>query len=260
MFCRPEVLLRYKADTDKYRIRHRSIECRGVWHLQSFDINEEGQVFTYLGDLARLPYDEQLHWKAHNEAPRAPISRRALKTDFEGDFAFDEYDPLESLKQRLHEWDRRKVAWWTLRAAKSPDRVQYPVTTSADEWANELMNVHQFLVEGFEEVRLRERATTPGATPDPRWRSLKLIEACLMRWGFDEERARAITAPFHQLHDLRIKVKGHASGKDAAKMQREAIAKYGSYRKHFEALCAGCDESVRIVDELFAAEWGTTGR
>jgi hypothetical protein len=254
-FFRPEVLLRYKQDSDKYRIRHRSIGCRGAWHLQTFDMNEAGQVFTYLCYLSRLPYEEQLYWKAHNEEPKAPISKRALKTDFEGAFFVDEPDPLEQLKQRLDDWYRRRVEWWTLRAEKLPDRCQYPVTSSADEWADEIMNLHQLLVEGFEETRLRARVAALGSMPEPRWRSLKLLEACLVAWRFDEERARKITAPFHQLHELRIKVKGHAPGTEADALKREAVAEHRSYQRHFEAVCAACAESVEVIDQVFSAEW-----
>ena len=50
VFFRPEVLLKYKADSDKYRLAGRSISCRGGWSLQTYDINDAGQVHTYLVD------------------------------------------------------------------------------------------------------------------------------------------------------------------------------------------------------------------
>ena len=75
-FFRPEVLSKYKADSEKYRLDDRSISCRGAWHLETYDINEAGQVHTYLVYLRRLPYEEQLHWKAYNERPKGPISKR----------------------------------------------------------------------------------------------------------------------------------------------------------------------------------------
>jgi hypothetical protein len=60
-FFRPEVLLKYKADTDKYRVSDRAITCRDAWHLQNYDVNDAGQVHTYLIYLGRLPYQEQLY-------------------------------------------------------------------------------------------------------------------------------------------------------------------------------------------------------
>ena len=48
VFFRPEVLQKYKADRDKYRLDEWSISCRGTWSLQTYDINEAGQVHTYI--------------------------------------------------------------------------------------------------------------------------------------------------------------------------------------------------------------------
>jgi hypothetical protein len=61
VFFRPDVLLKYKADSDKYEIQDRSITCRNAWHLQTYDVNDAGQVHTYLKYLSHLPYDEQLY-------------------------------------------------------------------------------------------------------------------------------------------------------------------------------------------------------
>jgi hypothetical protein len=54
-FFRAEVLHKYKADLEKYRFEDRSIGCRGTWHLQTYDINEAGQVHTYLRYLGKSP-------------------------------------------------------------------------------------------------------------------------------------------------------------------------------------------------------------
>jgi hypothetical protein len=47
-FFRPEVLSKYKADSDKYKLDERTISCRGAWSLKSYDVNEAGQVHTYI--------------------------------------------------------------------------------------------------------------------------------------------------------------------------------------------------------------------
>jgi len=57
-FFRTEVLHRFKADPEKYALEERSISCRNAWYLKTYDINEAGQVHTYIGYLADLPYEE----------------------------------------------------------------------------------------------------------------------------------------------------------------------------------------------------------
>ena len=110
-FFRPDVLLRYKSDSDKYTLQDRSISCRGAWHLQTYDINEAGQVHTYIVYLRSLPYEEQLYWKAHNEAPKASISKRAFRSDFEGRWE-NEYDALQNLREEVRRLNEKAPPWW----------------------------------------------------------------------------------------------------------------------------------------------------
>lgn len=249
-FFRPEVLSKYKSDREKYQLRSRSVSCRGAWELKTFDINDAGQVHTYLVYLGNLPYEEQLHWKQYNEEPKAPISARAFKTDFEGEF-YEEEDPLENLKHKLYELNEMNVKWWVLRDPQAIDKVHYPYTTSKDEWAEEILNLDQLLIEGFEEKWLRRKAQDLGRTPDDRFRSLKLIEECLVGVAFDEDHARRILGPFHDVHNLRSKLKGHTSGQEAAQIRKDALRDFGSFRKHFENLCTRCDDSLKMIINAF---------
>jgi len=241
-FFRPEVLLKYKSDREKYQLGHRSVSCRGAWDLRTFDINAEGQVHTYLVYLRSLPYEEQLHWKQYNEVPKGPISERAFKSDFNGEWS-DDYDPLLSLKRKLGDLSAAKAPWWKLRSSDLTQKAHYPVTTSPDEWADEILHLDQLLVEGLDEKTLRARC---GET-DLRIRSLGLLERCLVQYGFDDERARDLVKPLKELHDLRSKVKGHASGSDAKALRQAAIKEHGSLREHYQALAQRCDESFAAI-------------
>ncbi len=247
-FFKPEVLLKYKADSEKYQISERSISCRGTWHLQTYDINEAGQVHTYLVYLKNLPYQEQLYWKSFNEPPKGPISKRSIKTDFEGCW-HTEYDPLNSLKAALREFGQRQVPWWELRSEKLLEQLQYPVTTSADEWANDLLLLDQLVVEGFQTGWLKDKALELGRTLDPKFGSIKVTEECLLGLGFAQDEADKTVAPLRTAHHLRTKVKGHSSECEARKIKLESLKTYGSYRNHFQALCKCCDESIRRIGE-----------
>jgi hypothetical protein len=250
VFFNPEVLLKYKADSEKYHLVGRSISCRGAWSLQTYDVNDAGQVHTYLVYLRNLPYKEQLYWKSYNEPPKAPISKRAFTTDFVGEW-HSEYDPLESLTQAIGDLHRDQAPWWTLRSDKLLDRLHYPVTTSADEWAAEILNLDQLVAEGFETKWLRGKAQSLGRTPDVKLRSLRLVEECLLALGFAEDDAKKLVLPLTEAHDLRCKVKGHASGKEGVALKKQVLRDHGSYKNHFRALCRRCDESIRGIAEAF---------
>ena len=104
-FFKPDVLLKYKSDSEKYTLEHRSIRARGGWYLKSYDVNIEGQVHAYLYDLAKLPYSEQLYWQSFNEWPKGGISKRAFESDFEGSFTSIP-DPLLDLKYEISKLDK----------------------------------------------------------------------------------------------------------------------------------------------------------
>jgi hypothetical protein len=53
-FFRPDVILKYKTDKEKYTVGERDITCRAAWHLKAFDVNEAGQVFAYIRYLRDL--------------------------------------------------------------------------------------------------------------------------------------------------------------------------------------------------------------
>jgi hypothetical protein len=249
-FFRPEVLARFKADPDKYDLSDREISCRNAWSLRTYDINEAGQVHTYIGYLANLPFEEQQYWKLYNEWPKANISKRAFQNDILGEWS-SERDPLRSVKQTVRTLDKEKPAWWKPRGEALADRVLAPTTSSAKEWADEILALDQLIVEGFLPKALRTFAQTLGVTVDSTWASLRLVEAILEGLGATTDEAKARVAPIRTLHHLRSKAKGHASGEGKA-LEREALAKHGSFRAHFLILCEGCDDALTSIVEALA--------
>jgi hypothetical protein len=249
-FFRPEVLLKYKADSEKYRLAGRSISCRGGWSLQTYDINDAGQVHTYLVYLGNLPFQEQLYWKSYNEAPKGSISDRAFTTDFEGNWDL-EYDPLNSINVIVGDLHSDQVPWWTLRSEGLREQLHYPVTSSADEWANEILHLDQLIVEGFETRWLRSKAQSMGRVPNVSFGSLRLVEECLIALGVGEDDAKDTVAPLKETHHLRSKVKGHASGKEAAAIRKQILKEHGAYKEHFRVLSKRCDESIRTIAKVF---------
>jgi hypothetical protein len=137
-----------------------------------------------------------------------------------------------------------------MRSSGLVDKVHYPVTASADEWANELLNLDQLLVEGFKVDALREKAVALGRNPDKGFRSLKLLEECLIGLGLNEVDAAEVVGPFKELHDLRSKMKGHVSGAEGAEIKRKILTENGSYKNHFLKLLTSCDKSIGIVLDI----------
>jgi hypothetical protein len=252
-FFRPEVLQRFKADPEKYNLEERSITCRGTWHLKSYDINEAGQVHAYIGDLARLPYEEQIYWKTFNEWPKGTISARAHRTDIEGSWDTD-YNPLLSLKSKIRMLDDRQPEWWSPRGEALMDSVLAPATDSPKEWGDEIMALDQVLVEGFLDKPLRAAAKAKGRVLEDGWRSLKLLYEILVGNGMNPTDAKQLMEPLKKLHDLRTEIRGHATNEKKEVAIREVRSTHGNFRAHFFNLAKGCDKALDKVLEVLGFE------
>ena len=252
-FFRADVLLRFKADPEKFDLTDRTIGCRNAWYLKTYDINETGQVHTYIGYLANLPYEEQLYWQSFNEWPKGPISKRAFENDFEGKFS-SEYDPLHMLKYKIRQLDESPPAWWKPRGDEILDAARYPATDSVSEWGDEVLALDQLIVEGFLQKPLQKLATAAGRAIEKDWQSLRLLQDNLQAQGRDVEEVKAITEPLVRLHRLRTILKGHGAPSERTTATKQARTEHGTLRAHFTALAGECDAAfVEILKSLGVA-------
>jgi len=252
-FFRPEVLHRFKADPEKYAMDDRSIGCRGAWYLKSYDINDAGQVHAYIGDLAHLPFEEQMYWQSFNEWPKGSISKRAHQNDILGEFS-TEYDPLNSIKRKVKLLDDASPSWWKPRDEKLSDAARYPATDSVLEWGNEVLALDQYLVEGFLEKPLRVLIEERGGKPEPSWRSIRLLQAFLETTGQTPEAAESIIAPLKTLHNLRTPLRGHASSSTKRAAEFDARKAFGTLRAHYTDLAGKCDNALDAILQAFGID------
>jgi hypothetical protein len=245
-FFRPDVLNKYKLDPDKYTFGYRSITCRASWSLK-YDINEAGQVHAYLIDLARLPYQEQLHWKAANVPPEGSISERAFRNDFKGEW-FSADDPLEDLKRHLIEFPKaeqqgREVAIWAASEdakARGFPRLTYVVTESTKEWEDQILELNKVLVEGFKKPALKLAAKALGADDDTtaQFGTLRLLRFCLEKRGVEPEVINDSVGPLQELNDLRSA--GGVAHTGTRKVDQDQ-------REHYRALLRACDGAMESL-------------
>jgi hypothetical protein len=248
-FFRPDVILKYKTDKEKYTIGERNITCRSAWHLQAFDVNEAGQVFAYICYLRNLPYAEQLHWQSYNEAPKAGISERAITNDFKGEFTTFK-DPLGEVLPIVRPWQDTRVPWWTLREDRLLERVSTPLTTSRDEWADAFMDLAKLVVEGFVITAIRARLEKLSIPYEQKEQSIALLERLINQEAESTEKQPLIGLRTVQL--IRTKVKGHASGREVETLVKEVIAEHESFTKHFKHVCAMLVLELQTIAGAFA--------
>jgi hypothetical protein len=247
-FFRSEVLLKYKADRDKYIVGERYVSCRAAWRLEGIDVNEAGQVHVYICDLRCLPYKEQLHRLSFNEPPKAGISERAFTNDFKGEWATF-MDPLQDILSIIRRWQNNKVAWWTLRDERLLHRVNTPLTASRDEWAEAFMDLAKLVVEGFETKSLRAKLDAALVPYDQRDPTIALLEKLLNNGDTSGEVQKLDGLRSVQL--LRSKAKGHAGGSEADQLAQDALAEHETFGNHFWYVCTQVADELISIEELF---------
>lgn len=216
IFFKAEVLDLYKNNPDKYELTERSIDCRGGWHLETYDINHYNQVHTYAVYLARLPYKEQLHWLQYNEKPKGPISERAFQTDFEGNFP-SEVSKLEMLRQSLEKlgnvkignrgfpvWSPKGGSW--ISASKG---LHYVNSENSNQWHDFIIALANVTNEGFQIKPLRELASIFGDY-DKKLGTLGLIKYILQSSNHGAN-IPTIHGVLNELQEKRGKGKAHGT-------------------------------------------------
>ncbi|MGB9835005.1 MAG: hypothetical protein ACPLPW_08590 [bacterium] len=244
-FFKPEVLLRYRQDPSRFQINDRWIHCKGAWSIR-YDINEEGQVHVYICDLSQLPYEEQLHWKAFNEPPKAGLSQRALKTDFDGEWD-NSYNPLQSLKAILSEFPQKDEkgnpcqVWQMPPASKTSDLIflEYVVTGGQKEWKDQILALSNILVDGLNTRYINSLAEALSCR-DEKLGSIKQLARILEVIGISPGEINTIIDPLLDLWDLRSNVVAHPT--------REPP--HCDLCQHFKELLERCDVAMHKLSEL----------
>ncbi len=206
-FFKPEVLLKYKNDPEKYEITDRTIHCRGAWSLKTYDINEEGQVHTYLCYLRYLPHSEQIYWKSFNEPPKGGLSKRAITTDFAGKW-YTGKDPLNELKHALKNFPTIETGGIPISLYKTNvkdlEELHYVVTEAKEEFRTEIIKLARVVIDALSKDEIRKLARKIGCD-DPQLGSIKLLASCLSSIRVDELVIKEIISPLQELWDLRSK-------------------------------------------------------
>ena len=249
-FFKPEVLSKYKADRDKYTVneRNRTINCRGAWYLKNYDINDAGQVHAYLCDLRHLPYQEQLHWKSHNEEPKGPISKRAYENDFVGQWSSDA-TPLEKVLDVVSEWAKQKFDWWHIEDEELSRRVNTPVADSRDEWGTAFLELSKVVIEGFRKKPIQALLRQENVPFENSDGTLALLEKLISSQAPEGERPVQLRG-LKQAQLIRTKVHSHSGGSEADEATKEALMEYGTYRGHFEQTCDQIADELGVVEEV----------
>lgn len=165
VFFRREVLAKYFAEPERYKVSDGLLSCLGLWSCQ-IDNDLESHVMVFLGDLGRdLPYEEQLHWRQYNVLPAGGVSETNFRRSFLAQFTDPQSPDLTFRNEYVdttREW--KKALGWSLFLPLSRgdthllDTIRIPVTDSQAEFDEQIGHLTKLLVDSLNEKELEARA------------------------------------------------------------------------------------------------------
>ncbi|HEY9755902.1 MAG TPA: hypothetical protein V6C97_12120 [Oculatellaceae cyanobacterium] len=157
VFFKPEVMSKYHSQPEKYSVTDGYFSCGNLWGMEIDNNREDGFISAYLGDLNKLPYKEQQHWKLYNVAPKGGISATAFARDFDCQFA------APTAADHVFNWkfEEQRKAWtnqfgWTLFKPLHEDdehrTIHIPLNKT--DWEAQVINLSMILIESINEKEL----------------------------------------------------------------------------------------------------------
>ena len=218
VFFKREVLKKYYDNPSKYSVNARYLSCLNLWGLP-IDINPKGLVYVWLGDLGRIPYKEQQHWRQYNTPPEGGITEHRWKTDFLAEFA-DPNEPVFRFRwayQRTQKHFRTAYGFELFLELSEEDSHCYstlhvPVTNEQKELDEQIQNLAKILNDSLNKRSLDNKAD----------KSITALENFLIS-KVGPKMAHELVEPFRMVQNLRSSGVAHRKGKGYSKY----IAKYG---------------------------------
>jgi len=157
-----EVLEKYYDNPSKYAISDSYFGCGSLWGL-FIDNNHDDKVCAWIGDLGKLPYTEQLHWKSHNIVPSGRVSDVFYRRQILG-LPADSKQPDHIFKDWLSsliEVCAQRLSWQLLLPLDDGDvhhlaAIRIPATNEQNAFDELVLSLTKLLIDSLNEKELNK--------------------------------------------------------------------------------------------------------
>ena len=210
-----DVLDKYYQKPSKYTVRSGVLHCGHEWGLP-MDNNHSDKVCAWLGDLGRIPYDEQLHWRAHNIPPSGGLSEAFYKNQILA-VPTDSNRP-EHLFRKSYDNLRRvceEHLGWTLLIPLGPEdkhhleTLRIPSTNEQREFDELVLSLTKTIIDSLNEKKLREMISDESRSDIGK--GIRLLEIVLEQQGVQHHSDHILY--LRTLQSLRSTGVAHRKGK-----------------------------------------------
>ena len=159
---RRDVLDKYYQKPSTYSVKSGILHGGHEWGLP-MDNSHEDKVCAWLGDLGRIPHDEQLHWRAHNIPPSGTLS----ETFYANQILATPTDSNRPDHLFMRSYDKLQKVWgenlgWSVLVPLSSDdshhlqTLRIPSTEEQREFDELVLSLTKVLIDSINEKKLKE--------------------------------------------------------------------------------------------------------
>jgi hypothetical protein len=258
IYFKQEVLKKY-YDNSRYTASSYGVSFLDIWHIP-IAINKEGLVHAWLGDLGRISYEEQLHWKQYNVAPSGGINEEFYKTQILAQFV-EPKDPIYQLHQTREKLNKKTLSRFGFRIFKElreedayiVKSIHIPTVDEQKELDEQLIYLSKYLVDSLSKSDLEAHVTwRPGHSEEDT--HIRFLQAFLIeRLGYSETLARQSVEALRIAQALRSQSAAHVKSNEYQRLlERIGMARI-TRQQQFRKLVGLLNTSLSSITEAIDA-------
>ena len=248
VFFKKEALSKY-YDSRRYTVSKGVIGHRGLWNLP---FGENGDLaHVWLGDLGRIPYDEQMHWRQYNVMPRGGMEENFVRRQVRGEFAESRSgcEILLDLGSKANAgFERRFRFGLFVRPPPKDARLHDLASNEEREFDAQILDMAKIFIESINAADLAQGAGQ-SADDDP----IENLRRFLAKAGLEPDKAAKIADAFCAVRNLRNGA-AHRKGRKYARHLRRLGLEKAEPRDRFAKVVAAFAGQLAALDGWLAQE------
>jgi hypothetical protein len=168
IFFKKEVLDKYYNHSSKYSVKdgylfYKNEEGINMWGMP-IDNNQQDCVMVYLGDLDKIPFEEQQHWKLNNLLKKeGKISETSFKRDFKAEACSPE-EPVLFFKGKFSSFNgkwKEKFGWFLFKPLNAGDEHHWKSlkipSGEQKEFDEKVLSLTKIIIESLNIPKMKEK-------------------------------------------------------------------------------------------------------
>ena len=242
VFFKKEVLSKYH-DSSLYDVHYDTIWYLDFWGIEFGDNGD--LIHAWLGDLGRIPPNEQKHWRQYNVAPRGDLEKNFVHRQLLAGFApsSSRCEALLTLKSRVNENFRQRFGFALFRDLPKGTAEPHDLNSDEEREFNEqILNLAKNFVDAINEKDL----LNPKQKSDG---SLKTLYRFLIGSGLAIERAQHVVGALRMVQGFRSEGAAHLRGQNYEKRLRRLGLENARPRDRFDVIVAILGKRLLVFND-----------